>query len=147
MALRLSTGLRNALLAAGGFKETLDGCKINFYTGTQPASADDAATGTLLVTISDNGGVGGLNWDTAPSGGSIPKAPAQTWRGTAVASGTAGWFRIYPSAGDPSVLSTTEARVDGAIATSGAQLNASSVTVVSGATQDISSLSITLPAS
>lgn len=56
MALRFSTGLRNYLNEAGPVKQALNNGKIYIYTGTQPTSADDAATGTLLAVISKSSG-------------------------------------------------------------------------------------------
>jgi hypothetical protein len=129
-----------------GVKEILRGCLINIYTGTQPATADSAATGTLLVTISESGSGTGLTWEDAEDG-SIVKNTSETWQGTAVAGGTAGWFRCYESGGDPSAASTTEARFDGSIATSGGQLNISNTTIAADAVQTLSSLTYTQPGS
>lgn len=56
MALRFSTGLRNYLNEAGGVKQALNNGKIYIYSGTQPASANDAASGTLLAIISKSSG-------------------------------------------------------------------------------------------
>lgn len=51
MTVRLSTGARNAIAGALGFAGVFNKCSINIYSGTQPASADSAATGTLLGTV------------------------------------------------------------------------------------------------
>jgi len=56
MALRLSSGLRNFLLEGGSLKRAFAGGKIKLYTGSQPASANDAVSGTLLCTYTDNSG-------------------------------------------------------------------------------------------
>lgn len=56
MALRFSTGLRNFLNEAGGVKQALNNGKIYIYSGTQPTTADDAATGTLLAIVSKSSG-------------------------------------------------------------------------------------------
>lgn len=56
MTARFSTGLRNAVASGGGYKDALQGGKIEIYTGSQPTTADDAPTGTLLVTITDTSG-------------------------------------------------------------------------------------------
>ena len=56
MALRLSTGLRNFILAGGSLKDAMQGGEIQIYNGTQPGSADSAPTGTLLATITDGSG-------------------------------------------------------------------------------------------
>lgn len=51
MTIRLSTGTRNALGSALGFAGAFNKASINIYSGTQPATADAAATGTLLGTV------------------------------------------------------------------------------------------------
>jgi hypothetical protein len=146
MAFRLSTGFRNKQLSTNSVSTIFGACKIAIYTGSQPASADLVKTGTLLVTISLDGGATGLSWDAAVAG-VLSKAAAETWQGTAVAGGTAGWFRCFESGDDPALASTTYARFDGAIATSGAQLNMSSTTIVDEAVQTISTFTYTQPAS
>lgn len=146
MALRLSTGLRQALLGTAAFKTEFTACFINIYTGSQPTSPDDASTGTLLATIYSNNPTDtlGINFD-APVLGVIEKAAAETWAGTALATGTAGYFRIYEAADDPSLLSTTNSRMDGAVATSGGELNMSSTAIVVSAVQTVTSFDVTLP--
>lgn len=56
MTVRLSTGMRNGMAARLGFAAMLNKGYINVYTGAQPASADAAATGTLLGTFSASSG-------------------------------------------------------------------------------------------
>lgn len=51
MTLRLSTALRDYINAHGSAKDALRNGEIKIYTGAQPANADAAPTGTLLVTI------------------------------------------------------------------------------------------------
>ena len=148
MAIRLSTGTRQALLDTADFQTEFTASFINIYTGTQPATADTAASGTLLATIYSNNPTDtiGISFDP-PVLGTISKAVAQTWAGTAVATGAAGWYRLYEAGGDPSLLSTTESRIDGNISTSGANMNMSSTTITSGTVQTVSTFDITLPAS
>lgn len=146
MALRLSTGLRQALLGTADFRTEFTACFLNIYTGSQPSSSDDAATGTLLATIYSDGASVGISFD-APVAGVIAKAVAQTWSGTSGAEGTAGYFRLWEAAGNPAILSTTESRLDGNIATSGANMNMSNTFVASGAVQTVSTFAVTLPAS
>lgn len=55
MTLRFSTGLRNNLAGNKGFASTFAKGSINIYSGTQPTTADSAATGTLLGTVSIGG--------------------------------------------------------------------------------------------
>ncbi len=68
MTLRVSTGLRNHLLSGGSLKDALNNGRLEIYSGTQPATADAAVSGTLLVTISKASGA----WTAeVPSTGSI----------------------------------------------------------------------------
>lgn len=256
MTTRFSKGFRNHVAQQGSYRSALNGGKIQIYSGSQPSSADDAPTGTLLVTITDasgahtnevkatgsveltggasgsvdtitvdsvailpaavpfntslaqtaqdvadainNGqsfpeytaevlsgstitisaklGVGtGANGlvvastvttitktDTNMSGGVnsanglnfgpvaagvLSKDASQTWTGVAVATGTAGWFRFTSAVADSGALDSVEkeVRLDGAVGTSGQQLNMSSTSFVTSATQTVSSFSITLP--
>lgn len=90
--------------------------------------------------------VNGLKFGAA-AGGVLPKHATQVWNGVAGASGTAGWFRFVGAVADSGAADASESqfRLDGAISTSGAQLNMSSTTVTQNATQTISSFPITLP--
>lgn len=56
MTIRLSTGFRNHTLQHSSFKRTLQGGKLEIYSGAQPSSADSAPTGTLLATITSASG-------------------------------------------------------------------------------------------
>ena len=51
----LGTGLRNSLLGNKSLADLLNGGVIKIYSGFAPTTADDAATGQLLVTITNNG--------------------------------------------------------------------------------------------
>ena len=52
MTIRISDALRTAKMVTGSLKSRLDGGFLYLYSGTQPASAEDAATGTLLAVSS-----------------------------------------------------------------------------------------------
>lgn len=56
MPLRMSPGLQNFIAVNGSWKDFLDEGSIEIYTGTQPATADLAVTGTLLATITSSAG-------------------------------------------------------------------------------------------
>lgn len=149
MAIRLSTGLRNAMLGTAGAKGTFEstvGFVIDVYSGTQPASADDAPVGTKLVTISNNSSGTYLQFDSAPDAGVLAKSPAQTWSGVAVATGVAGWFRVR-KLDDAGGTSTTLPRYDGTCATSGAQMNLGNLSITSAATVTVPSATLTMAAS
>jgi len=250
MTIRLSTKLRNNMVGSAGVASTFANGIIEVRTGTQPANADAAVTGTLLGTITLNsgaitaevpasqtitlggtsgsinavfvgnmniipmgavlfvtdatqtggalaaainangiyeatsaagvvtlvappgvgaahngltltttvttltataggaiaGGVGAVNGLTfgAPSGGSLSKTGV--WSCTAVAGGTAGWFRIKAARTDADGASIVLARLDGQVAIAGADMNISNTTFVVGSPVTIDTLTITMPA-
>jgi hypothetical protein len=111
-----------------------------FKTSTGAA----AVTGTLLCTISINSAGTGINFDTAASGGVLSKATSEVWSGVNVATGTASYYRHVASS-DDGTLSTTAVRLQGAVGLVGAELNLSSVSLTSGATQTIDYYSVALP--
>lgn len=145
MTLKVSTGLRNGLLATGSVKSQLDGGFIKIYAGAVPADADAAlGAATLLCTISLNSTGTGINFDTAAAGGTLAKAPAQVWSGVNVAAGTATFYRHVAST-DTGGASTTEPRIQGAVAVAGAEMNLSSVALTNGATQTLDYYTVTQP--
>ncbi len=147
MALSLSTGLRDGILDTSALNTLLDAGEIRIWSGSPPSSADDAATGTLLVTINTSTGSGFdcKFLDTAASG--VLSKQTNTWDGVAVATGTAGYFRYCASTSDDDGSTTTGVRIQGQIQTSGAELNMSSTTITSAATTTIDTFDITMPAS
>jgi hypothetical protein len=148
MALKLSQGLRDALLITGAFKGQMDGVEIRIFSGTAPASPNDAETGTKLVTIqSDDVGDSLMDWDgTLPAAGQIQKDQGQVWSSNASATGTAGYFRVtFPIGTDAGGSSTTLKRLQGNVGTSGSDLNMSSVSIVNGAPQTIDTFKLTIP--
>jgi hypothetical protein len=131
MAARITTAARNA--AADAVVDLVDGGagagKLRIYTGSQPATADTAASGTLLVDIA----LADPAFGTASSGAA---ALAGTPRSnTASAAGTAGWFRVLDS--------NNVAVFDGAI---GVELTLDNNSIASGQTVNITSLTYTQPA-
>ena len=147
MTLRLSTGLRTQLLSTGSLKSIFAAGFLKIYSGTEPTSADDAVTGTLLCTISISSGGTGVNFDTAAVAGVLSKAPAEAWSGVNAASGTAGYFR-HVAVGDTGALSTTQPRLQGAVAVVGGQLNVPSLSLTATATLGpVDYYSVALPAS
>lgn len=254
MTLRLSTALRNAVITSLGFNGAMNKGYIGIYTGSQPASADAAATGTLLgkvtasagaltqetpssqtltiagasgsvntvtvgtlniipdgavafrtdasttasdlcdainrngymratvvgavVTVASRpgagtthnglalaatvttltatsggnmaGGVASVNGLilSAPASGVISKLSTQNWQMTGIAAGTAGWARYYGAqTDDGSATSTTLCRLDGSVATSGADFNLSNISIVIGTPATIDTFTWTQPAS
>ncbi len=56
MTLKYSTGARKYMLDDGSFRDAFNNGRIEIYTGTQPATADAAVTGTLLCTLTSGSG-------------------------------------------------------------------------------------------
>lgn len=129
-----------------GIGDVFKNAKIAIFTGTQPSSADNAATGTLLCTVTKDGEGDGLEWASAVAG-AISKPSADVWQGTNVATGAAGWFRIYVDGDSIGTISTIAPRLDGAIGTSGQELNLEpNVNLVEGAKLTLNNVVITVPA-
>lgn len=145
MGMKISTGLAKAMLDTGSLKANLTGMKLKIYSGTEPASADAALGGAvLLCTISDAGGAGALSFETSAVGNTIEKLSSQTWSGTCAASGTASFCRLE-LASDTGASSSSEIRVQGDVGVAGKFLNLSSVALTASAVQTVDYLSITMP--
>ena len=111
-----------------------------------------ASTVTTITKTDVNmtGGVNQVNGLTFgdSAAGVLVKNPAETWSGVAGNTGTAGWFRFVGSIADAGSADSSEVyhRLDGNVATSGANLNLSSTSITATATQTLSTFSITEPA-
>lgn len=147
MAAKISTGLRNYLMATDSLHAALSTLVMKIYDGTVPATADAALSGNTLLCLITVGGDGTtpLTWDNTPVSGVLVKESSDTWEGTNADAGTATFFRLCTLA-DAGTGSTSALRVQGACALVGAELNLSSTTLVAAAPQVIDNFSITLPA-
>lgn len=145
--MKLSTGLRNHLVATGSLKGALDGSVIRMYSGTAPASANDAvpAGATQLVEVSVGGTGTGVTFEAGPSDGLLLKATAEAWQGTVGTTDTATWFRLVPSA-DAGDSSTTAIRVQGSVQAAGGDMQITNPSLTSGAIQKVDYFSIVMPA-
>jgi hypothetical protein len=120
---------------------------MKIFTGSQPAAADDAEAGSELIQITESSGTfvggaatNGLNFGQV-SDAELHAALGEVMSGAAGASGTAGWFRIYDN--DLTIgASEVKPRVDGAIATSGSQMNMANTSITSGGTTTIDDVDI-----
>jgi len=154
MALKFSTGLKNQMVGAikGAVTATasLEHGVAYLYSGSQPADADAAVTGTLLMIITVGSGAftagvgtNGLDFDVAA--GVISKAAGEIWSGVGIADGTAGYIRFCGNATDAGGVSTTLPRIDCRVSTSGAECNLSNLSIVTGATVTLDSFSAAFP--
>jgi hypothetical protein len=112
--LKYSNGTRHAqnegLIAYAG-----TGSIINIYQGTAPANANTGITTQTLLVSCPIAGVFGTDTDGTLSLGSVTT-------GTAVATGTASFFRVFKSDGTTVVM-------DGSVGTTGADLNLDTTTI------------------
>lgn len=106
------------------------------------------------ITTADTAFAGGVDSANGlrmgnAANGTIVKHPTDTWTGPGVANGTAGWFRFVGSVADGGGTDAVEQeiRVDGQIATSGAELNLPSLSIATAAVQTITSFQFSMPAS
>lgn len=151
MTIRASTGLKNAMLGNVGLKgATADGV-IRIYSGSQPASADSAIIGTLLMEVTLDGGAfshgsatNGLNWDT-PALGEITKPIADTWKGSGITDGVAGWARYCSNPLDDGTSSTTLSRIDMSVGKGTGDLQLSNVNVATSAPISVDVATLRLP--
>jgi hypothetical protein len=105
-----------------------------FYTGSPPADASVAATGTLLATLPCSATFGAVT--TGVTGGAKPYLTANAiTSANGVASGTPGYCRLQTSAG--------VGVVDLDVGTSGTSVIATPDTITSGAPVNVTSLVIT----
>lgn len=90
MALQFSVAVRNARADATEIAIGVD-ARLRVLTGSPPANAAAAETGTLLCEV-----VLPTDWMAAAATGI--KAKAGTWEDTGAGTGTAGYFRVYDAA-------------------------------------------------
>jgi hypothetical protein len=109
-----------------------------------------SSTGSVTCTYSNMASgvnpVNGLKFAPA-SGGSVSKSGVWSFNG--IANGTAGWFRLIGSVNDAGALLSAApwlARMDGSVATSGADLNLSNISISIGAPNTIDTFTFTVPA-
>lgn len=129
------------LTAKYGLGAAINGAAV--VSGATTITTSDVNMGSGVAGVS---AVNGLQWGDA-SANVIVKDPNQVWQGTAVADGTAGWFRIEAAVADAGAADSSESvlRLDGSIATSGADLTMGSTAIANTAIQTVSAFSLTFP--
>lgn len=137
MATRIPTASRNAMVdaivalldagAAAGY--------VEIRSGSQPATAMDAASGVLLATITLNDPV-----FTAAASGTATADASPALTAAAVDTGTAGWFRGYDS-DDNAVIDGSATATGG-----GGDMQLNTVSLVSAVDVTVTAWTITMPA-
>lgn len=150
MAEKFTTGFVNSLMEQ--FIEDFANGVLAIYSGTQPASADEAEVGELLCLITNGGGAftpgsaeNGLNFEPTPVTGTASKAEGENWTGTALKDGTATWFRFYAN---DYVTGASESakRFDGRVSTgTGAELQLANVNMTRDGKVTINAFPVSLP--
>jgi len=146
MAFRLSPGARNAILDVGwnGTSATtgvFDGgtARINVYTGAQPAAATDAASGTLLGTLTPSSDAFAAAANNAVAMNAVSSDTS------ADANGTAGYVRFYrtgDTAPGSASVNGTDRRIDLLI---GTDIAMDVVNVITGGVIALSGWSVNQP--
>ena len=127
MTIRFNNDTRNFLAdALGG---AMAAATLSIYTGSQPATANVAASGTKLVDIT-------INSFSAASTGTAALDTSTPSVGTALASGTAGWGRITHTSGV----------IDGTVGTSGTDFTINSTSITSGSAVTLTAMTLVQPA-
>lgn len=96
MTTRISDATANALVDAvcGRADAGAGAATIQIRTGSQPATADTTATGTVVATVTCSDPAFGASSSRSAALAGVPKSDT-----SADATGTAGWFRILDSNG------------------------------------------------
>lgn len=122
----------SSIAAMNALTALLNSGFLNIYTGGQPA-LDAGLTGTLLVQLT----FGATAFPTAvASAGTVTATANAITNGTASNTGTAGYYALLKSDASTVVLT-------GTVGTSGADLNLSTLSIVSGTIVTCSAYSIT----
>lgn len=133
MATKLDSDVVNDLIAA--LATTFDSGKLELRSGSPPADADQAATGTVVATLNLPADAFG-----SAAGGVISKAG--TWEDTSAdASATIGWYRLANGA--------DTRRIDGTVTNTsgGGDMEVDNVVVNAGQQITITAYSLTMPQS
>lgn len=130
--MKLNTASRNT--AAETFQTMFAGGKLRLYSGSPPASPNDAASGTLLVEIT-------LPNPCFSSGVNGVISLTGAWFGNALDAGTIGWFRLLNSA--------LTKWIDGNVTVTGGsgEIDIDVIVVVLGSSVQINNATLTQPES
>lgn len=139
------------LTARPGFGTLLNSAALATTTTTMSGAVTSTSFGSGTGgSVAGVNAANGLRMDYNAAAGVMTKDTTQTWSGVAVGAGTqtAGWFRYKGSVADAGALDSSAVyrRMDGAIATAGAEMNMTSTAIANGVTVTLGSFSFTIPA-
>jgi hypothetical protein len=115
-----------------------DNADVEIRTGLPPADVDSAATGTLLATFQMPNPAFGNAVDASPGGQATANLPATV---QAVATGTAGYFRVYDGAG----VAVWQGNINLTAESPTADMTLNTLSIQSGADVEITSWTVTMP--
>ena len=128
MTVRLNDAFANDLL--DGIDAVYNSGFADIRTGAQPASGNDAATGTLLASIP-------IPADAFGAAAARSKGKAGTWQVAGAAAGNAGWVRIRNAA--------DTRRLDGSVTATGGggQVELDNISIAVGQLVTVTALNLT----
>ena len=121
MTLRISSGLRDAVVTNYGLGQMMQSGFIQIFSGEQPLTPDEPPNGVLLAQITQDGLPIPIPGDSAGGlqliGGDIGEIVNYgNWIIVGVSGGTPGWWRFVAGNIDPGGYSNTACRIDGSVA-------------------------------
>jgi hypothetical protein len=131
MTIKINTALQNSMAENLAIALGNTTAELRIYTGSPPANANTAASGTLLVTIQITN-----DWAAAASG---VKALVASESAIAGNTGTAGWARLRDAA--------DTIRIDGSVGTSGTDFIIDNTAISNLGTVTLTAATLTQPAS
>ena len=118
-------------------------CRIDGLAITLADGGGTTALTTTQIQAASRASIYTLQWGP-PTAGVISKT-ADVWSGVNLVTGVAGFFRFVWPNDTGALVTVTEPRIQGSIATSGADYNVSNTTLTLAATHTVESFSLTLP--
>jgi hypothetical protein len=126
---QMSTKLCNSMLDTGSLKAAFTNMELRIYSGTIPASADAAITGTKIAVVKN--GASYATFGTA-SGGVIGINSTETWSDTSAVGGVATHYRLVSHADDDGATGSTYPRIQGTVGVGGSDMNVGNTTITAG---------------
>jgi hypothetical protein len=137
MTIKATPATLNAILDTG-FDAIFNSGVLELRTGTQPATASAAATGSLVRSVS-------LPADAFAAAAAGVKAKAGTWQNADAGAGVPTWFRLKQTT-DAGSTDGTDERIDGSVSMTGAggDLQLDNTNIAANQTVTVTALNIPL---
>jgi hypothetical protein len=148
--INLSTGAKTMLLTTGSLNSIFTTGCIWVYSGSKPADADSAVTGTLVGQVTKDGAAWAANSATngltftSPAVLGVLSKSADVWKLKGSAIGTAGWARFVGNATDAGGASTSLPRMDFDVGVTSGVLQLTSLATTATSITTIDSFQISL---